>query len=57
MVNILRNLKKVTKINFYNYVFLLTKNRYFVITAFKMLKLELKLEAYKISKERVNHFS
>jgi len=38
----LENLKKMTRLNFQNLVFLLAKNRNFVIIAFKMLKMEFK---------------
>ena len=41
MVKILRNLKKITKLNFQNLLFSLAKNRYFVVIAFKMLKMDL----------------
>ena len=35
--------KKSTRLNFYNLVFLLAKIRYFIVTAFKILKMEFKL--------------
>ena len=38
------NLKKTTRLNFQNLVFLLAKNRYFVVIAFKVLKMELKFK-------------
>ena len=44
MVKILENLKKITRLSFQNLVFLLAKNRYFVIIAFKMLKMEFKFK-------------
>ena len=46
MVKSLRtsNLKKNTRLNFQNLVFLLAKNRYFVVIAFKMLKMEFKFK-------------
>ena len=34
------NLKKITTLTFQYLVFLLAKNRYFIIIAFKMLKME-----------------
>ena len=37
-----QNLKKTTRLNFQNWVLLLAKTRYFVIIAFKMLKMEFK---------------
>ena len=40
MVKILRNRKKNTRLNFHNLMFLLAKNRYFVVIAFKILKME-----------------
>ena len=36
------NRKKITRLNFQNLVFLLAKNRYFIIIAFKMLKMDFK---------------
>ena len=38
------NLKKITSLNFENEEFLLAKNQYFVISAFKILKMEFKFE-------------
>ena len=38
----LENLKKITRLNFQNLVYLLAKDRYFVVIAFKMLKMEFK---------------
>ena len=38
------NLKKITRLNFQNEVFLMAKNRYFVIIAFKMLKMQFKFK-------------
>ena len=35
------NRRKITRLNFQNYVFLLDKNQHYVIIAFKMLKMEL----------------
>ena len=42
MLKVLRNLKKITRLNFQHLMFLLTKNQHFVVTAFKMLKMEFK---------------
>jgi len=44
MVKILRNLKKMKRLNFQNFVFLLAKNRYFVIIGCKMLKMEFEFQ-------------
>ena len=48
MVKILRksyeNFKKITRLNFQNLMFLMVKNRYFVVVAFKMLKMEFKFK-------------
>ena len=44
MVKILRNLEKITRLNFQNLVFLLAKNQYFVVIALKMLKMEFKFK-------------
>ena len=38
------NLKKIMRFNFQNLVFLLAKNRYFVVIAFKVLKMEFKFK-------------
>ena len=38
------NLKKITGLNFQKLVLLLAKNRYFVVIAFKMLKMEFKFK-------------
>ena len=43
MVKILRNLKKMKRLNFHKLVFLLAKNRYFVVIAFKIFKMEFKV--------------
>ena len=40
MVKILRKSSEITRLNFQNLVFLLVKNQYFVVVAFKMLKVE-----------------
>ena len=42
MIKILENFQKTTRLNFQKLVFLMPKNRYFVIIAFKMLMMELK---------------
>ena len=39
-----QNLKKITRLNFQNLVFLLATNRYFIIIPFEMLKMELKFK-------------
>ena len=45
MVKILRkSYEKITRLNFQKLVFLLAKNRIFVIIAFKMLKMEFKFK-------------
>ena len=44
MVKILQNRKKIIRLNFHNLVLLLTKNRYFVVIEFKMLKVEFKFK-------------
>ena len=44
MIKILKNIKKITMLNFQNLVFLLAKNRYFVVIAFKNLKMEFKFK-------------
>jgi len=44
MVKILRNRKKIARLNFQNLVFLSAKIRYFVIIAFKVLKMEFKFK-------------
>ena len=38
------NRKEMTRFNFQNLMFLLAKKRYFVVTAFKMLKMEFKFQ-------------
>ena len=38
------SLKQITRLNLQTLVFLLAKNRYFVVTAFKLLKMELKFK-------------
>ena len=40
MVKIVRKREKITRVNFQNLVFLLANNRYFVLIAFKMLRME-----------------
>ena len=50
------NRKKITRLNFQNLVFLLTKNRYFVVIAFKMLKMEFKIQVYNINNECLTHY-
>ena len=42
MAKILR--KSITRLNFQNEVFLLAEHRYYIIIAFKMLKMEFKFE-------------
>ena len=44
MAKILRQYEKIRRLNFQNQVFLLAENRYFVITAFKVLKMDFKFE-------------
>ena len=44
MVKILRNLKKIARLNLQNLVFLLVKNRYFVVIVFKIWKMEFKFK-------------
>ena len=44
MVKTLENLKKVTRLDFQNLVFLLAKIWYFVVFAFKVLKVEFKFK-------------
>ena len=45
-----KNRKKIKRLNFQNPVFLLAKNRYFVIIAFKMLKMEVEFEYIRVRK-------
>ena len=42
MANILRNRKKITRLNLQKFVFLLAKDQYFIVVALKMLKMEFK---------------
>ena len=42
MVKSLENLRKIMRLNFQNLMFLLAKNRYSIIIAFKILKMEFK---------------
>ena len=51
------NLKKTTRLSFQNLVFSLAKNRYFVVVAFKMLKMEFKFKYTMLMYESVNRFS
>ena len=44
MVKILKNHKKITRLNFQKLLLLLAKNRYFVAIAFKIFKMEFKFK-------------
>ena len=44
MAKIKKNVKKIKRLNFQNQVFLLAKSRYYIISTFKMIKVEFKFE-------------
>ena len=56
MAKILRNLEKITRLNFQKLVFLMARNRYLVVIPFEMLNMEFILK-YTILITKVNHFS
>ena len=51
------NLKTIKRHNFQNLVFLLAKNRYFVVIVFKILKMEFKFKYTNTNHESVNHLA
>ena len=57
MGSIGQHVQKITRLKFHNQVFLLAKNRYFVIIAFKMLKMGLEFEYERLVKKMVTDFS